>query len=73
VRIAAYLKKGKAGGEGGDGGESGEGEEGEEGEDSDRTVTDTEAGACLHSFTLELNLSNSRTHSWVKLGYTVDR
>jgi hypothetical protein len=27
----------------------------------------------LHSFTLELNLSNSRTHSWVKLGHTVDR
>jgi hypothetical protein len=27
----------------------------------------------LHSFTLELNLSNSRTHSWVRLGYTVDR
>jgi len=30
-------------------------------------------GRGLHSFTLELNLSNSRTHSWVKLGYTVDR
>jgi hypothetical protein len=27
----------------------------------------------LHSFTLELNLSNSRTDSWVKLGYTVGR
>jgi len=26
----------------------------------------------LHSFTLELKLDNSRTHSWVKLGYTVD-
>ena len=27
----------------------------------------------LHSFTLELNFSNSRTHSWINLGYTVDR
>jgi len=31
------------------------------------------AGRGLHSFTLELNLSNSGTHSRVKLGYTVDR
>jgi hypothetical protein len=30
-------------------------------------------GRGLDSFTLELNLSNSRTRSWVKLGYTVDR
>ena len=30
-------------------------------------------GRGLPSFTLELNLSNSRTHSWFKLGYTVDR
>jgi hypothetical protein len=30
-------------------------------------------GRGLHSFTLELNLSNSRTHSLVKLGYTVHR
>ena len=30
-------------------------------------------GRGLHSFTLELNLSNSRTHSCVTLGYTVDR
>jgi len=30
-------------------------------------------GRNLHSFTLELNLTYSRTHSWVKLGYTVDR
>ena len=30
-------------------------------------------GKGLHSFTLELNSSNSRTHSWIKLGYTVDR
>jgi len=29
-------------------------------------------GKGLHSFTLELNLSNSRRHSWVQLGYTVD-
>ena len=27
----------------------------------------------LHSFTLELSLSNFRTHSRVKVGYTVDR
>ena len=27
----------------------------------------------LHSFTLELNLSNSRIRSGVKSGYTVDR
>ena len=26
----------------------------------------------LHSFALELNLINSRTHSWVELGYAVD-
>jgi hypothetical protein len=26
-----------------------------------------------HSFTLELNFSNSGTHSRLKLGYTVDR
>ena len=30
-------------------------------------------GRGLHSFTLELNLSNSRTNNWVKLGYTVHR
>ena len=32
-------------------------------------------GRGLHSFTLlvELNLSKSRTESWVELGYTVDR
>jgi hypothetical protein len=30
-------------------------------------------GRGLHSFSLELNFSNPRTHSWVKLGYTVDR
>ena len=29
-------------------------------------------GRGLHSFTLELNLSDSSTHSGVKLGYTVD-
>jgi hypothetical protein len=29
-------------------------------------------GRGLHSFTLELDLSHSRTHSWFKLGYTVD-
>ena len=27
----------------------------------------------IHSFTLELNLSDSRTNSRVNLGYTVDR
>jgi hypothetical protein len=27
----------------------------------------------LHSLTLELTLSNSRTHSSIKLGHTVDR
>jgi hypothetical protein len=31
------------------------------------------AGRGLHSFTLELNLSNSRTHSGVKSVYTVGR
>jgi hypothetical protein len=31
------------------------------------------SGRGLHSFTLKLNLSNSRTSSLVKLGYTVDR
>jgi len=31
------------------------------------------AGRGLHSFTLELNSSNSRTHSSVALGYSVDR
>jgi hypothetical protein len=30
-------------------------------------------GRGLHSFTLELNLSNSRTYSSVQLGHTVDR
>jgi hypothetical protein len=30
-------------------------------------------GRGLHSLTLELNLSNSGTHSLLKLGYTVDR
>ena len=30
-------------------------------------------GRGLHSFTLELNLSTSRTHSWVQLGDTMDR
>jgi len=30
-------------------------------------------GKGLHSFTLELNLSNSRTRSLLNLGYTVDR
>jgi len=30
-------------------------------------------GRGLHSFMLELNLSNSRTHSRVKLGYAFDR
>ena len=30
-------------------------------------------GRGLHSFTLELNLCNSRTHPSVHLGYTVDR
>jgi len=27
----------------------------------------------IHSFTLELNLSKARTHSWVKLGDTMDK
>ena len=31
------------------------------------------AGRGLHSFTLKLDFSNSRTHSWVKLDYTVER
>jgi len=30
-------------------------------------------GRGLHLFTLELNLSISWTHPWVKLGYTVER
>jgi len=30
-------------------------------------------GRGLHSFTLELNLSNSRTHARLNLGYAVDR
>jgi hypothetical protein len=30
-------------------------------------------GRGLHSSTLELNLSRSRTHQWFKLGFTVDR
>ena len=30
-------------------------------------------GRGLRSFTLELNLSNSGTHAWVELGYTVER
>jgi hypothetical protein len=35
---------------------------------------DAACGRGLHSLlTLELNLSNSRTHSSVKFGYTVDR
>ena len=33
------------------------------------TPADGPAGRGLHSFTLELNLSTSGTHSWVKLGY----
>ena len=31
------------------------------------------SGRGVHSFTLQLNFSNSRTRSCVKSGYTVDR
>jgi len=40
---------------------------------SSRAAAVGATGRGLHSFKLELNLSNSRTHSWVKFGDTVDR
>ena len=42
-------------------------------EDSAPAPTATPPGRGLHSFTSELNLSNSGTHSRVRLGLTVDR
>ena len=57
------LDGGRGGGGGGDGSVRAAG----------RGVGGVVGGSGLHSFTLELNVSNSRTHSWLKLDHTVDR